>query len=85
MATIHMLQREVLNPTEERLLAIVHVKKAYKKKKSSFLCLVVSCVTPITVSIYQVRASHEIIHYYINEGAIVIYILIVYIRYFVVR
>lgn len=55
MATIrHILQREVLNPSEEKLYAVVHVNKAFKKKKSSFLCLVVSSVTPITVSIHQV-------------------------------
>ena len=54
MATIrHTLQREVLNPAEERLLAVCHVNKVYKKKKSSFLCLVVSCVTPISVTIHQ--------------------------------
>lgn len=56
MATIrHTLQREVLNPAEERLLAVCHVNKVFKKKKSSFLCLVVSCITPVTVSIYQVN------------------------------
>lgn len=56
MATIrHILKKEVLNPVEEKLTALVHVNKAFKKKKSSFLCLVVSNVTPITVSIYQVN------------------------------
>ncbi|KAK6637036.1 hypothetical protein RUM43_010710 [Polyplax serrata] len=60
MATIrHTLQREVLNPAEERLLAVCHVNKALKKKKSSFLCLVASCVTPVTVSIYQVKKNDK--------------------------
>ena len=34
----HTLQREVFLPAEERLVAVVHVTKAGKKKKSSFLC-----------------------------------------------
>ena len=34
----HTLQREVFLPAEERLVGLVHVTKAGKKKKSSFLC-----------------------------------------------
>lgn len=35
----HNLQKELFNPTEERLYAVVSVTKAGKKKKASFLCL----------------------------------------------
>ena len=34
----HSLQREVFKPNEERLIAVVNVTKAGKKKKASFLC-----------------------------------------------
>ena len=39
MTTIkHTLQRQVFLPKEERLASVVHVTKAGKKKKASFLC-----------------------------------------------
>ena len=34
----HTLQREVFLPSEERLVAVVHVTKPGRKKKASFLC-----------------------------------------------
>jgi len=34
----HTLQREVFLPSEERLIAVVHVTKPGRKKKASFLC-----------------------------------------------
>lgn len=73
MATIrHTLQREVLNPAEERLLAVCHVNKVLKKKKSSFLCLVVSCVTPITVSIHQVNYDNKITSFLYSDFYILV-------------
>ena len=39
MTTIkHTLQRQVFLPSEERLVQVVHVTKAGRKKKESFLC-----------------------------------------------
>jgi hypothetical protein len=55
MAAIrHALQHEVFQPCDERLLAFVHVSKAFKKKKTSFLCVSVTKETPLVVNIYQV-------------------------------
>lgn len=55
MAAIrHSLQHEVFQPCDERLLTFVHVTKALKKKKSSFLCIAVTKESPYTVTIYQV-------------------------------
>lgn len=34
----HTLQRQVFLPSEERLIAVVHVTKTGRKKKASFLC-----------------------------------------------
>lgn len=54
MAAIrHTLQREVFQPNDERLLAVVHVSKVLKKKKISYLCMAVTMETPICVTIYQ--------------------------------
>lgn len=55
MAAIrHTLQKEVFEADYERLLAFVQVTKTLKKKKPSFLCIVVSKESPVTVKIYQV-------------------------------
>ncbi|XP_014282653.1 exocyst complex component 1 [Halyomorpha halys] len=60
MAAIrHTLQREVFETDYERLLAFVQVTKALKKKKPSFLCIVVSKESPITVKIYQVKKTEK--------------------------
>lgn len=41
MATIrHKLQKELFEPNNEKILSICHVEKLYKKKKTSFLCIV---------------------------------------------
>lgn len=41
MATIrHKLQKEIFEPNNEKLLSVCHVEKLYKKKKTSFLCIV---------------------------------------------
>jgi hypothetical protein len=34
----HALQRDIFTPNDERLLSIVNVCKAGKKKKNCFLC-----------------------------------------------
>lgn len=41
MATIrHRLQKELFQPNNEKLLSFCHVEKLYKKKKTSYLCIV---------------------------------------------
>jgi hypothetical protein len=58
MAAIrHTLQRVVFHPNDEQLLAVVHVSKLPKKKKTSFLCIAVTTENPICVTIYQVKHS----------------------------
>ncbi|KAJ9582030.1 hypothetical protein L9F63_003613 [Diploptera punctata] len=60
MAAIrHTLQRDVFQPNDERLLAIVHVSKLLKKKKTSFLCIVITTEKPICVTIYQVKKTDK--------------------------
>ncbi|XP_046670906.1 exocyst complex component 1 isoform X2 [Homalodisca vitripennis] len=60
MAAIrHALQHEVFQPCDERLLAFVHVSKAFKKKKTSFLCISVTKETPLIVNIYQVKKTDK--------------------------
>lgn len=60
MTTIrHTLQQEVFQPNEERLLSICHVGKLFKKKKSSFLCIVSSTSPPINISIIQIKQSDK--------------------------
>ncbi|XP_034249053.1 exocyst complex component 1 isoform X2 [Thrips palmi] len=60
MAAIrHTLQREVFQPNDERLLAVMHVSKVLKKKKISYLCLAVTMETPICVTIYQVKKTDK--------------------------
>ena len=61
MAAIrHTLQRDVFQPNDERLLAVVHVSKLLKKKKTSFLCIVITTEKPICVTIHQVTTSAEV-------------------------
>lgn len=60
MAAIrHTLQREVFQSCDERLLAFVHVTKALKKKKTSFLCICVPKESPIVVKIYEVKKAER--------------------------
>jgi hypothetical protein len=55
MAAIrHTLQRDVFQPNDEYLLAVVNVSKLLKKKKTSFLCIAITTEKPICVTIYQV-------------------------------
>ncbi|XP_006814211.1 exocyst complex component 1-like [Saccoglossus kowalevskii] len=55
----HTLQREVFLPNEERLISVVHVTKAGKKKKNSFLCAAVTTDQPAQVSLYKVKKSEK--------------------------
>ncbi|KAK4883341.1 hypothetical protein RN001_006660 [Aquatica leii] len=60
MTTIrHTLQQEVFQPNEERLLATCHVGKLFKKKKSSFLCIVSSTTLPINITIMQIKQTDK--------------------------
>ncbi|KAK9498728.1 hypothetical protein O3M35_003298 [Rhynocoris fuscipes] len=60
MAAIrHSLQHEVFQPCDERLLTFVHVTKALKKKKSSFLCIATTKESPYNVTIYQVKKTEK--------------------------
>ncbi|XP_011497897.1 PREDICTED: exocyst complex component 1 [Ceratosolen solmsi marchali] len=58
-ATRHTLQREIFTVNDEKILSICHVCKAYKKKKSSFLCLVSATDTPETFMVYQVKRNND--------------------------
>ncbi|XP_052825390.1 exocyst complex component 1 [Octopus bimaculoides] len=55
----HTLQREVFLPAEERLVGLVHVAKAGKKKKSSFLCAAVTVDSPVQAHIYQLKKADK--------------------------
>lgn len=60
MATIrHQLQREVFEPTEERLVGVLYVTKPGKKKKTSFLCATINKEKPIYATIHQVVKKTE--------------------------
>lgn len=55
----HTLQREVFLPAEEKLVGLVHVTKAGKKKKSSFLCAAVTIDSPVQAHIYQLKKTDK--------------------------
>lgn len=59
--TRHALQHEVLQSCDERLLAFVNVSKAFKKKKTSILCISVTKETPFVVNIHQVTRVNNLI------------------------
>lgn len=60
MTTIrHTLQQEVFQPNEERLLSICHVGKLFKKKKSSFLCIVSSTTPPVNITVVQIKQTDK--------------------------
>ncbi|XP_043794167.1 exocyst complex component 1 isoform X1 [Apis laboriosa] len=60
MAAIrHTLQREVFTPSDEKLLSICYVSKAYKKKKMSFLCLITTTDSPASLLLYQVKKNDK--------------------------
>ena len=55
MATIrHGLQRDVFDPSEERLVGVLYVTKLGKKKKTSFLCATINKEKPVYATIHQV-------------------------------
>ncbi|MEE6461988.1 hypothetical protein FKM82_001458 [Ascaphus truei] len=55
----HALQRDIFTPNDERLLSIVNVCKAGKKKKNCFLCATVTTERPIKVNVVKVKKSDK--------------------------
>ena len=55
----HKLQREVFLPSEERLLAVVHVTRVGKKKKPSLLCAAVTTDKPVQAIVCAVKKSDK--------------------------
>lgn len=53
------LQKEVFDPGDEKLFAFTNVSRAGKKKKTSFLCVVVSKHRPVYVTIYKVKKTDK--------------------------
>ena len=58
----HSLQRDLFAPGEERLVGLVHVSSAGKKKKASpcFLCVAVTSDQSIGAVIYTVNHSLDV-------------------------
>lgn len=60
MAAIrHALHKEVFLPNDERLVGVVNVAKASKKKKTAFLCLAVNNEKPSFITVNQVKKSDK--------------------------
>lgn len=55
----HTLQREIFTPNDEKILTVCSVRKAYKKKKTSFLCLTSVNDTPGSFFLHQVKKSDK--------------------------
>ncbi|OCT96862.1 hypothetical protein XELAEV_18009078mg [Xenopus laevis] len=55
----HALQRDIFTPNDERLLSIVNVCKAGKKKKNCFLCATVTTERPVLVKVVKVKKSDK--------------------------
>lgn len=55
----HALQRDIFTPNDERLLSIVNVCKAGKKKKNCFLCATVTTERPALVRVVKVKKSDK--------------------------
>uniref|UniRef100_A0A4W6CF82 Exocyst complex component 1 n=1 Tax=Lates calcarifer TaxID=8187 RepID=A0A4W6CF82_LATCA len=55
----HALQRDIFTPNDERLLGIVNVCKAGKKKKNCFLCATVTTERPVQVKVVKVKKSDK--------------------------
>ncbi|XP_043546553.1 exocyst complex component 1 isoform X3 [Chiloscyllium plagiosum] len=55
----HALQRDIFTPHDERLLSIVNVCKAGKKKKNCFLCATVTTERPVQVNVVKVKKSDK--------------------------
>lgn len=54
----YTLQQEVFLPNEERLLVTCHVGKLLKKK-NTFLCIVSSISSPVTITIVQIKQTDK--------------------------
>ncbi|XP_046423934.1 exocyst complex component 1 [Neodiprion virginianus] len=60
MAVIkHALKRELFAPADQQLLSLCHVCKAFKKKKTSFLCIVRTTDTPGSLLLCQVKKNDK--------------------------
>ncbi|GIY61293.1 exocyst complex component 1 [Caerostris extrusa] len=60
MAAIrHTLHKEVFLPNDERLVGVVNVAKASKKKKTAYLCLAVNNEKPSMITVNQVKKSDK--------------------------
>ncbi|XP_053314517.1 exocyst complex component 1 isoform X2 [Spea bombifrons] len=55
----HALQRDIFTPNDERLLSIVNVCKAGKKKKNCFLCATATTERPVNVKVVKVKKSDK--------------------------
>ncbi|XP_031430258.1 exocyst complex component 1 isoform X1 [Clupea harengus] len=55
----HALQRDIFTPNDERLLSIVNVCKAGKKKKNCFLCATVTTERPVQAKVVKVKKSDK--------------------------
>ncbi|XP_013926990.1 PREDICTED: exocyst complex component 1-like, partial [Thamnophis sirtalis] len=55
----HALQRDIFTPNDERLLSIVNVCKAGKKKRNCFLCATVTTERPVQVKVIKVKKSDK--------------------------
>lgn len=50
----YLLQKEIFDPTNERILSVCNVQKLYKKKRNSYLCVVVAARSlPTLVQVKQ--------------------------------
>ncbi|KAH6923801.1 hypothetical protein HPB50_007267 [Hyalomma asiaticum] len=58
-ATRHSLQCELFRPNDERLVDVVNVVEATKRKKMSLLCAVVSTDKPVRVTLCQVKSTDK--------------------------
>ncbi|XP_032854992.2 exocyst complex component 1 isoform X3 [Tyto alba] len=55
----HALQRDIFTPNDERLLSIVNVCKAGKKKRNCFLCATVTTERPVQVNVVKVKKTDK--------------------------
>lgn len=53
------MQTDIFDSSEERLITFCHVSKYLKKKKTSFLCLVITLSMPYNISIVQVKQTDK--------------------------
>lgn len=58
-SVLRSLQSDIFEPSDERLLTCCHVSKYLKKKKTSFLCLVITSSMPYNITIVQVKQTDK--------------------------